>query len=235
MTSKIGRFLRSLSFAFVCLLLGILVAIQLKSVNSTQSQLLLQNKRTDELRDELIALQGTNRELSDRYAALKDYVAQLESQTASTDDRLKAILSEKKKAEIFAGLTEVSGPGVIVTLTAGEDSSLRDLDVRLVVNELRAAGAQAISVNGERMVAMSEIRLGGTYIVVNGTPFPSNEPYEILAIARPDDAVRALTMLNGVADQLKFYSIELSIAKADKVVIPRLREDSPASRTDMLG
>jgi uncharacterized protein YlxW (UPF0749 family) len=227
-------FLRSLSFAFVCLLLGVLIAIQLKSVNSTENQLVLQNKRTDELRDELITLQNSNRDLSDRYSKLKDYVAALESQTASTDDALKAILDEKRKAEVYAGLTDVSGPGVIVTLSAGAESSIRDLDVRMVVNELRAAGAQAISVNQERMVAMSEIRLGGQYIVINGKPFPSNEPFEIRAITRPDDTERALTMLNGVADTLTFYSIDTSIVKMDKVEIPKLREDSPAYQMDML-
>jgi len=226
--------LRNLAFAFVCLLLGILVAIQLKSVNSTENQLLLQNKRTEELRDELITLQNSNRDLAERYASLKDYVAQLESQTASTDENLKAILEEKRKSEVYAGLTDVSGPGIVVTLSAGTDSSIRDLDVRMVVNELRAAGAQAICVNEERMVAMSEIRLGGQYIVINGKPFPSNQPFVVRAITRPDDAERALTMLNGVADHLKFYSIDTTVEKLDKVTIPRLREDSPAYQMDML-
>lgn len=230
-----SRLLRNLAFAFVCLLLGILIAIQLKSVNSTQNRLLLQNKRLDELRDELIALQNSNRDLSTRYDEMKDYVAQLESTTASSDDQLKAILEEKRKAEIYAGLTDVSGPGVIVTLSSGPESAIRDVDVRLVVNELRAAGAQAIAVNGERMVAMSEIRLGGTYIVVNGKPFPSTGSFEIRAIARPDDTVRALTMLDGVADTLQFYSIDVSIVKMDEVRIARLREDSPAYQMDMLG
>ncbi len=234
MTQGRSKILRNLAFGFVCLLLGILVAIQLKSVNSTENQLLLQNTRTEELRDELIALQNSNRDLTTRYSDLKDYVAQLESQTASTDENLKAILEEKRKAEIYAGLTDVSGPGIIVTLSAGTDSSIRDLDVRLVVNELRAAGAQAICVNEERMVAMSEIRLGGQYIVINGKPFPSNQPFVIRAITRPDDAERALTMLNGVADNLKFYSIDTKIEKLDKVSIPKLRADSPAYQMDML-
>ena len=228
------HWLRSFAFAGVCLLLGILIAIQLKSVNSTANQLVLQNKRTSELQDELITLQNSNQDLLDRYSKLKDYVTALESQTASSDATLKAILAEKHNAEVYAGLTDVSGPGVIIELTAGAESSIRDLDLRLVVNELRAAGAQAISVNEERMVAMSEIRLGGQYIVINGKTFPSNETFEIKAIARPDDTERALTMLNGVADSLKFYSIDMTITKSDKVAIPRLRADSPAYQMDML-
>lgn len=225
---------KSLSFIIVCILLGILVSLQLKSINETQNIQLSNSKRLNEVQDELIAQQRINRDLSDRYEKLNEYVKTIDNQTVAADDTLKRIMEEKKNAEIFAGLTEVSGSGVTITLLAGTDSIIRDSDVRSVVNELKAAGAQAISVNEERMVAISEIREAGNYIVINGKQFPRSGQFIIKAIAKADDLERAITMVNGVADKLLLYSIDCKIVKSEKVTIPRLREDSPAYRFDML-
>ena len=228
------RLVRSAALLAACLLLGVLMAIQFKSVNSAQNQQLLQNKRLEELQAEVIARQKTNRELSDMYNKLKDAVAALENQMATNDDTLQRVLEEKRFAETFAGLTEVSGTGILVTVEglAGGETLVRDVDLQMVVNELRAAGAQAIAINDERMVAMSEIRQGGVYIVINGRPFPVDGSFTIKAIALKQDLERALTMISGVADSLRFYNLNVVISKADRVVIPRLREDSPAYRTD---
>ncbi len=228
--SFIGNFILLL----VCILVGIFVALQLKGINMAKSSSLSANKRIDEIQNDLILQTKKNRDLSDRIAELKQYIESLENRTFQEDDAFGRIMEEKKNAEIFAGLTEVSGSGVFITLLAGPDSFIRDSDIRLVVNELRAGGAQAISVNEERMVATSEIREGGPYIVINGKQFLSNSKFEIKAIARAEDLERTIDMINGVGRILEIYDLEYEIRKSDKVTIPRLREDSPAFRYDML-
>ncbi|MHB8961767.1 MAG: DUF881 domain-containing protein [Saccharofermentanales bacterium] len=226
--------LKSVSFLIVCILLGILVSLQLKSINNAQNLQLLSSKRLEEIQDELITQTRINRDLSDRYTELKEYVDAVENQTFAADDAFARIMEEKKNAEIFAGLTEVSGSGVVITLIAGTDSFVRDADLRSVVNELRAAGAQAISVNEERMVATSEIREAGQYIVINGKQFLASAQFEIKGIARAEDLERAIMMVSGVGERLELYNLDFEIIKSDKVTIPRLREDSPAYRIDML-
>lgn len=226
--------LKSISFILVCVLLGILVSLQLKSINTAQNLQLSSNKRLNEIQEELITQTRINRDLSDRYEKLNEYVDAVENQTIEADDTLKRIMDEKTNAEIFAGLTEVSGSGVEINLLAGTDSSIRDSDIRSVVNELRAAGAQAISINDERMVATSEVREAGKYIVINGKQFPANSQFVIKAIARAEDLERAITMVSGVGDILELYNVDFVIAKSDKITIPRLRDDSPAYRIDML-
>lgn len=226
--------LKSLSFIIVCVFLGILVSLQLKNINTAENLQLSNNKRLNEVQEELITQTRINRDLADRYAKLNDYVKAVENKTVEADDTLKRIMEEKNNAEIFAGLTEVSGSGVSITLLAGTDSFIRDSDVRSVINELRAAGAQAISVNEERMVAVSEVREAGKYIVINGKQFPASGQFIIKAIARADDLERAITMVSGVGDKLQLYNVDFKIAKSDKITIPRLRDDSPAYRIDML-
>lgn len=232
--SKNKNALQSLSFIIVCILLGILVSLQLKNVNETENTQLSSSKRLNEIQEQLIEQTRINRDLSDRYEELSDYVEALENETIEADDTLKRIMAEKKNAEIFAGLTEVSGSGVTIVLLSGNDTYIRDSDIRSVVNELKAAGAQAISVNEERMVATSEIREAGTYIVVNGKQFPANGQFIIKAIAQAEDLENAITMVSGVGDKLLLYNIDFTITKYEKITIPRLREDSPAYNIDML-
>lgn len=226
--------LKSFSFILVCTILGIIISMQLKSINTAQSIQQNSNKRLNEIQEELIIQTRINRDLADRYVQLSAYVEALENQTFESDDAFKRIMDEKNNAKIFAGLTEVTGPGVIITLLPKTESFIRDADLRLVVNELRASGAQAVSINEERMVAMSEIREAGRYIVINGKQFPSNSQFVIRSIARPEDIERAILMVDGVGDKLEIYNIDYSLSKSDTVTIPRLREDSPVYKTDML-
>jgi len=231
---KKDKIIRSVGFLVVCIILGVLVAVQLKSVNEAQNLQISTNKRLEEIQDELITQTRINRDLADRYSELKTYVEAVENQTFEADDAFKRIMEEKRNAEIFAGLTEVSGSGVHINIVAGIDSFVRDADLRSVVNELRAAGAQAISINEERIVATSEIREAGRYIDINGKQYPADIPFEIKAIARAEELERAILMVQGVGDKLELYNLEFEVVKSEKVTIPRLREDSPAYRYDML-
>ncbi|MBE3574506.1 MAG: DUF881 domain-containing protein [Firmicutes bacterium] len=95
---------------------------------------------------------------------------------------------------------------------------VEDQDLQLVVNELAAAGAQAIAINGQRRVAMTEIRRAGTTIVVNNVPI--NEPYVITAIGDPATLANALSMRGGVADRLATWGIQVKIVKKGSLVLP---------------
>ena len=136
------------------------------------------------------------------------------------------------KSRIFAGLETVKGAGIIVTLDNNGFLEVTDLDILNVVNELRASGAQAISVNDERIVAMSEIREAGQYIVINGKQFRA--PFVIKAIADPDNMERALMMIDGVVDNLEEDGLNVSLKKSDEIVIGKFIDDGTSIRTDLL-
>ena len=93
---------KSLSFIVVCILLGILVSLQFKNINTAESQQLSNNKRLNEIQDELITQQRINRDLADRYAKLDDYTKAVQNQTVEADGTLKRIMEEKMNAEIIA-------------------------------------------------------------------------------------------------------------------------------------
>ena len=136
--------------------------------------------------------------------------------------------SEKNKKlseyRVFAGLTEVSGPGVQVTLVDSTRrnaiandplnlaSLIHDADLVLVVNELKASGAEAIAVNGERVIGISSIRCVGPVVHVNNVP--AAPPYIIEAIGDPNALYGGINLPDGVLSKLQGY--DPAMAKAEK-------------------
>ena len=127
-----------------------------------------------------------------------------------------------------AGLTALEGSGVIVRmddsksdLRKGENPNLyviHDEDILRIVNELRAAGAEAISINGQRLIATSEIRCAGPTLSVNNVR--SAPPFEIIAIGDKNSLESSIKMRGGVEDALKVWGIQIEVQGVENVYIP---------------
>jgi uncharacterized protein YlxW (UPF0749 family) len=87
-----------------------------------------------------------------------------------------------------------------------------------VVNELKAAGAEALSINGQRIISTSEIRCAGPTVSVNNVR--SAPPYVIQAIGNPQTLDASLKMRGGVVETLKFWGIQVQTAIEKNLVIP---------------
>lgn len=225
---------RNIALTIICLILGIMVAWQYKSINYNESITSFENMREETLKEELIKLQKSNADLRNKLQKLQEDVRLYETAQAGSDESYKNLLDELEIVRIFAGMVDVKGKGVIITL---EDNffTVEDRDILPVVNELRAAGAQAISVgdtvSDERIVAMTEIRAAPPYIMINGTQITS--PVTIKAIGDPEKLEHSLEMINGVADKLREY-ISVKIKLSDEVIIPKIRDDGSVIRIDLL-
>jgi len=130
--------------------------------------------------------------------------------------------SELETYRIIAGTKAVTGPGVEVTLNdsnvalpPGQDPNLyvlHDEDVLRVINELKAAGAEAMALNGVRLIATSEIRCIGPTILTNKNKrLPA--PFTITAIGNPETLENSLFMKGGVVEQLKIWGIQVQVRK----------------------
>jgi len=224
--------LTNIAITIVCVLLGIMIAWQYKSVNYYQSISIVQNKRMDELKEEVIRLQNQKTELQEKLRELENENKLYESEKAGENLAINAIRKELQDVKLFGGLVDVKGKGIIITLENNDFVQVQDIDILNIVNELRAAGAQAISVNNERIVAMSEIRTAGRYIMINGNQQIS--PYVIKAIYDPEKLERALLLMGGVVESLEELQIKVDIKKSDEVIIPRFINDGTSIKTDYL-
>jgi len=215
------------------MLLGIMLSMQYKSVNYNQAMSSLNNKRIEELKEELIKLQNQKNELQDRYTKLEEENQTYAKVKEGDSEAVQQIKNSLKKARIFAGLETVKGAGLIITLDDNDFVHVEDNDILQIVNELRASGAQAISVNDERIVAMTEIREAGTNIVINGKQFKA--PFVIKAIADPDELERSMTFIGGYLDFLtNDLQMNVTLKKSDEIIINKFVDDGTVIRTDLL-
>ncbi|MBC7105932.1 MAG: DUF881 domain-containing protein, partial [Firmicutes bacterium] len=156
--------------ALVGLLLGLMVAVQFRITRDIVGSVPVQ--RAQELSARVAAVRQEREALEGRVQSLRE---QLDAVTAQPE--LAALRQELEQARILAGVVEVKGPGVEVTLNdsnqpvqPGQNPNLyvlHDEDVLKVLNELRAAGAEALAINGERLGPTSEIRCVGPTILTN--------------------------------------------------------------------
>ncbi|MGE5508274.1 MAG: DUF881 domain-containing protein [Chitinophagales bacterium] len=211
------------SVTVVCVVLGVLLAVQF---------------RTQSVKDRVPA--GNSEMMVHLYNEAKIQEAALlrEREQLSIDLRraaegksvLNGLNTELRKATLLAGTSRVQGPGVIVTLESPVNGQrqgkeelflVHDEDLLNVINELAAAGAEAIAINGERRVAATEIRRAGALMSVNNRSI--GEPFVIKAIGNPEGLEQSLAVRGGVLDALRAWGITVKIEKAENLVLPAYR------------
>lgn len=130
--------------------------------------------------------------------------------------------------DLAAGLVAVQGPGLEVVvqdsakpLQKGEDPNIAIVhndDLLRLVNELRSGGAEAVSINDQRLVDTSEITCAGSTILVNQSRI--TPPFVIRGVGNPETMSAALALRGGIIEYLQFYGIQVSISKKTEVLIP---------------
>ncbi|MDR1101256.1 MAG: DUF881 domain-containing protein [Clostridiales bacterium] len=216
------------AIAIICLIVGLVISLQIKSVVRNTQLDATSAQRVETLVADLIKEKDKNQGLFQQAMEYKSQLEQYQDMAAEQSDSAKLLAEQLRKAEISAGLADVEGPGVVFTMNdskikdSGENINaylIHDQDLLLVINELRNAGAEALSLNGERLLATSYVRCVGSVVMVNGQPYAP--PYVITAIGDPTQLETALQMPGGVVKALEFYGIEMALKKSDHLQVPR--------------
>jgi uncharacterized protein YlxW (UPF0749 family) len=209
--------------AVMAMILGFLLTLQIRSVYKVGGGSTAEIVRAQDLQKQLSAEIEKNRALLIQVADLNAAV----SEYRNTADVNAALSRQLHNAEILAGLTDVSGPGVVVTMkdsiaaeAQGDDSSafvIHDADILQVLNELRDAGVDAMSINEERILANSEVRCAGNVVSINNNRYAA--PYVIKAVGDPDKLKAALLMKDGIVELLGRWGIEVNIQTSQKITV----------------
>ena len=220
------------SLTVVCLLLGIIIAMQYRSVKVNNTLAVYEQQRVNDLIMELLREQETNEQLTHRIEELQKDLEFYRNDSKSDAETIEKLKEEILRLEIIAGLKTVKGRGVIDTIEGIGNAPDDDDNILAVLNELRAADVQARAVNDERIIATSEVRRAGGYMMVYGRRLLP--PYVIKAIADPDYLEGSLKIMEGVVDMLKYYNIKVDVKKEENVIIPAVRTEGTVLRYDML-
>lgn len=191
----------------MCFILTIAICIQINTVNNNGSTVSGSQKQND-LKSQVLKMKE---KYETEYASLQRAEKELEKErecATSNNSELADLENQIKKANLILGNTDVTGEGIIVTLTDGKgDPSAIDQsnylvhaeNILQVVNEMKNAGAEAIAINGERIVSTSAISCDGNVIVVNGKKI--NSPIQISAIGLQE----LLSTLNRPGSTLEYF------------------------------
>ena len=211
----------------MCFLLTLGIFVQIKTVKNNNSTV-SNNYEENSLRAEVLKYKE---KYDNKYKELEKAEEKLEQERESStknDGELQSKEEEITEGNKITGLTEVTGAGVIVTLTDSKkdissslnpsDLIVHDLDVLSVIIELKNAGAEAISINDQRLTPNSGIVCGGNIIDINGEKVGA--PFIIKAIGLPEQ-LAALNRPGGYLAKLKEYSIGVELKKSNKITIPK--------------
>ena len=211
------------ALTLICVFLGMIIGVQFNTVKKQNS--LTENQRLTELTATLKKVQEENEALQTR---LKEKEQTLEEYETGNNysAAIENLQKEVEQLRVFAGVTEVKGAGVLVTMNdsstkKGGDSNaylVHAEDLLSVINELNVGGAEAISINGQRIVGKSSVSCAGSIVMVNGERVAA--PFEIKAVGDGDILQSALKFPGGVVDNLAPWGIEIVIHKDANVVIP---------------
>ncbi len=177
------------------------------------------------------------RDRSDRIADRRDDAQALRTEIDQlsediTGDELEDLRRRVRDLEPSMGLTALEGPGMRVTLTdAPRDGDDPDIDPNLLVvhqqdiqayvNALWAGGAEAVSLQGQRLIATTGIRCVGNTVVLDGVPY--SPPYVIEAIGPRAGMARAMDSspeTSTYAEYARVYDVGLEVEQLDRVKVP---------------
>lgn len=221
--NKIGIIL-----GIVCLILSIGIAIQIKTVKNSGLEA-NSNFSENGLRDEVLKWKEKYDNASKE---LSKSEKELELQRKKATENNKSSIEDEEELKIentIIGLTDVNGEGVEITLkdnqnitteTATLDMSyyvVHDIDILSIVNELKNAGAEAISINDQRIISTTSITCAGNVAQINGEKVGA--PFIIKAIGNSDTLYEALNRPGGYVEILKYSGIYTDLKKSNNISI----------------
>ena len=204
----------------IALVLIASIFVQFRTVDESR-ELDIEGMRDDELRTQIASYRSRYEETMEQYNANQNTINEYETAINENQETTELLDQEVEQAKTILGLTDVKGSGVVITLTDTEEALYTYIadDLILLLSELRYAGAEAISINDERIVNTTAITCAGNVILINGNKVGS--PFTIKAIGNQESLYGAITRAGGYTYGLRARSIQVDTRKSDNVQISR--------------
>lgn len=191
------RVLSTTAVALACGLLGFLLVTQLRAAENISAE--LEGEREEDLATILANLSAETDRLQSESTDLRLTLLAFEESAEQEGLALRNLERRLEDFSILAGVVAAEGEGIVLTVEdpRGQLGPEHFVDT---VQELRDAGAEAIDVNGVRLIVSSSFTVRNNRLLVDGTP--ATAPYRIAAVGPAETMARALAIPNGVIDTL---------------------------------
>ncbi|MER6309476.1 DUF881 domain-containing protein [Streptomyces sp. NPDC001657] len=203
--------------ALLLFILGLGLAIQVRSTSDSSA---LRGARQEDLVRILDELDNRSQRLTDEQRRLEGQKTELANSSDQAEEARKQTVEKEQQLGVLAGTVAAQGPGINLTIDDPTHSVEADklLDT---IQELRAAGAEAIQVNDVRVVAntsLSDVRGG---VEIDGRRV--TQPYRFKVIGKPEDLEPALNIPGGVVQTLEKEQAKVSVTREEKIIVDALR------------
>lgn len=228
---KKGKIVMTVTIAIACFALTLVMTMQFKIVNETDITS-IDNMRESELRTELANWKSKYEDADKQYQETISKINEYQKTKESNDETNKVMDSELQQVNMGLGKTDVEGKGIIITIKDSTDTSdendtesktVSASNLLIIVNALKLAGAEAISINDQRIINMSDIvdigSVDASFIKVNGQRILS--PYVIKAIGDPTYMESSLIGNGGAIDTMKKTGQDVTIDKPNNIKIQK--------------
>ena len=225
---KKGKYVMIVTISIVCFLLMMVIFMQFK-VTQKSKEINIDTMQEAELRQQLANWKNKYEETKKKREEVSNTLETYKEESSSDSKTQEALEKELSTLEQALGKTDVEGEGIIINLREkkenelGEDESITPIfanDLIYIVNSLKDAGAEAISINNERIIGITDIVDIGEYvnIKINSNYIRTNE-FEIKAIGNSSYLESSIFGKGGYAEQLEISGIKATVQKSNKIRI----------------
>lgn len=218
----------AITLGVMCILLtsGIIIQINTIKKNSISNSIKTSN---NDLRDEVLKWKEKYEKTYLELQESENKLEQVRQEASKDNNSFTEMEQELKSMNSLLGLTDLTGEGIIITVADNDNASIKDgdllkdelvhnTDIIELVNELKNTGAEAISVNGQRVVSTTAIDCVGAVITVNGVKI--NSPFTISAIGNRE-RLNGITRPGSYIEFMEEDGIVIEVKKSSEVTIPK--------------
>ncbi len=227
---------RPILFSVVFLIIGFILAFSYRTLGKEAKQEQISSAALvaeEAYREDLIEQQERNRELSDEIGIKQEEIQAYERSFLTQEEDHAHLVEEAKDLRLLLGVVPAKGQGIRVTLMDADydpivqnpnDYIVHESHIFKVMNELKIAGAQGISINGQRIKENSYIKCTGPVIMIDGKTFPA--PFVIEAVGEMDILHESLHLKGGVIDRLLLDNIVVTTEQIKNLHLSAVGEEA---------
>ncbi|MFZ5968467.1 MAG: DUF881 domain-containing protein [Bacillota bacterium] len=212
-------------------LLGFIMALQFKNVQGEYLYVPLHviNEYMISIDSEKKEIESLRKLLQEKQKKLVEY-DKLKNDSGAIKETM---LEELKRKELQSGMADIEGPGIVLVVSdatrelgQGEDPNnliVHNQDILNLINDLNRAGAEALSINGQRVITTSQISCAGATIRINDQVF--GQPFVIKAIGNPKTLEAAINAPGTYANLLREFGLFIEVSTVMNIKMPRYSEE----------
>lgn len=214
-----GKLTITISIGLTAVIFATVMFAQFKTVEQTNITE-IEAMRESELRTELSSWKAKYDEINLKYEEISKKVEEYKQQMKDNVDATALIKNDIAENEKYIGYSDVEGEGIVITLEDNSKKEITSVDLLNLVNQLKLAGAEAISINDERIVNTTDITtVNGALVLVNGKRLTS--PYVVKVIGNQKYLDSAISIKYGYIDEITANGKTISYVPVKSVKISK--------------